>query len=314
MAFHLQNLPYLAFKEVLSTMDLREKFLIATSSRKSASLVKRCVFPQKYKFTILYCKYWDLKVDRAHWSQIKKGDRYSSEECKKEGISLNKTVLETFELIIDVFNKPRTCMSNNDLLESYNSFQPFFEKLEMKVNTLIFNCKTHELQSTLEKYKEIPNVNVFVNSSEIVDFNPQAKHHFERASFYFDEDIDWDLHKHLLISLLDSKMVYMYSDLIAAYEDISEEIERMEFLELEMFPLNYYTFETVFESLGQVVPVKQATYLERSGAWNTRHFSGNCFMIEQKETGRKAHVFLISTGKHPSNLSLRMSPETFELA
>uniref|UniRef100_A0A1I7USW9 F-box domain-containing protein n=1 Tax=Caenorhabditis tropicalis TaxID=1561998 RepID=A0A1I7USW9_9PELO len=333
MAFRLQNLPYLAFKEVLSTIDLREKFLIATLSKKSASLVKRCVFLKKYILTVEYSKHWDLEVDRSYYSpQIEKEESYSSEECRKEGVSFDKTLLETLELIIDVFNKPRICLDTGDPLESYFSFLPFLERLEMKVNTLHFVCETHEMQNLLEKCKEVQNIDIHIRSSEIVDYNKQAKYHFEEARFLFGGE-KWVLHKDLLISSLDCKRVLMTCPLFTGiFLPASQELQershiglveilkswisgsRMEFLFIGSFPLAYFNFRTVFEELGQVVPIKQATYPKRYGGWETIYFHDNCFMIEQNETGRKAHVFVVHEMSDFYTLLLRMAPENFELA
>uniref|UniRef100_A0A1I7UST9 F-box domain-containing protein n=1 Tax=Caenorhabditis tropicalis TaxID=1561998 RepID=A0A1I7UST9_9PELO len=328
MAFPLQKLPYLAFEEVLSTMDLRERFLIATSSKKSAILVKKCVFSKKYKLTIIIGKKWDIVLDHPHPSQIKK-ERYSSEECEKEGI--DKTLLETLELIIDVFNKPRIRLLTRDPLETYFTFLPFLEKFEVKVNTLRFDCKEHELQNWLEKCDKIPNIQAIIYPSEVIDFNTEAKYNFEEVCFYFGDDKEWVSHKDLLISLFDCKRVETGCPFLAkkyASQELEEQSHlglveilkrwisgsRMEFLDIWKIPIDKLTFSTIFEALGQVVPVKQATYPKRYGGWKTIYFHDNCFMIEQNETGRKAHVFIIHDEKNYYTLLLRMAPENFELA
>uniref|UniRef100_A0A1I7USW8 F-box domain-containing protein n=1 Tax=Caenorhabditis tropicalis TaxID=1561998 RepID=A0A1I7USW8_9PELO len=329
MAFDLQNLPFRAFKEVLSTIDLREKFLIATLSKKSASLVKKSLSLKKYKLTLSHSKHWDLEEDRSDYSpQIKKGERHSS----KEGGSLD--LLKTLEFIIDVFNKPRTCLLTNDPLESYYSYFPFFERLELKVNTLHFQCQWHELQSLLEDCEKIPNIQVMIYSSvpsEIVDFNKQAKYHFEEAHFIYGDDKEWVSHNDLLISSLDCKRVQIGFPFFAgqlASQELQERSllglvellkrwiagSRMEFLNIWKIPMNFSKFKTVFKSLGQRVPVKQATYPKKGGGWKTINFHDNCYMIEQNKTGRKAHVFVIHDEKNYYTLLLRMAPETFVLA
>uniref|UniRef100_A0A1I7USY7 F-box domain-containing protein n=1 Tax=Caenorhabditis tropicalis TaxID=1561998 RepID=A0A1I7USY7_9PELO len=323
MSFPLQKLPYLAFKEVLSTMEIREKFLIATSSKKSARLVKNCVSSEKYKLSIMYCERWDLEKEEE-------GDKYSSSEC--EGVF--ETLHDEIEFIVDVFNKPIIWMYTDDPLDSYTDFIPTLEVLQLKVFTLRFECGAPELQNLLEKCKENPQIEVSIDSPSIGVINRESRYHFDSIHLIFIDKIDWDWYLQLILTLLDCKFVTI--ETMHQHGGASQELQektrqwlidflnqwisgsRLEYLEIGEIPLDHTNFRTVFEALGQVVPVKQAKSPKKNGDWDIGDFDADtCFMITQKDSGRKAVVYVVySEIWNITSFVLRVPPanSSFEFA
>uniref|UniRef100_A0A1I7TBH3 F-box domain-containing protein n=1 Tax=Caenorhabditis tropicalis TaxID=1561998 RepID=A0A1I7TBH3_9PELO len=142
MSIPLQKLPYLAQKEVLSTMKLKEIFKLASLSKKNARIVKACLNDQRFILTV-------CSTDDSWHIESESSDdihEYSSEKCR--GVFLDKTVYEVLEFIVKVFNKPKICVDFAEDIGKFHNYSRFFESLGLKIDKVsVDRCKQGELQN-----------------------------------------------------------------------------------------------------------------------------------------------------------------------
>uniref|UniRef100_A0A1I7TBH6 F-box domain-containing protein n=1 Tax=Caenorhabditis tropicalis TaxID=1561998 RepID=A0A1I7TBH6_9PELO len=298
MSIDLQKLPYLAQKEVLSTMKLKEIFKLATLSKKNARLVKDCMSSQRFILTI-FCTDddWNIKREHEFYSE------YTSIQCDENGIFLDKTVYEELEFIVDVFNKPKICINVQEDMEKFNNYARFLRTLgvnlfEVKVN----RCKQGELQNMLETFKEVPEVHIYsCELEEVIQFDKTIRYQFDFIGLSIDRFADVKWQRDVIFSLIDCKRVLinrnshrLLGNLIPvqdlkAFLELWMEGSRMEYFWTTAFDLS--NFSTILKSLGQLVPVK-AIYHFNGFEKRKQEFNGwQCYMIQQKNNGPKAIVF-----------------------
>uniref|UniRef100_A0A1I7TBH1 F-box domain-containing protein n=1 Tax=Caenorhabditis tropicalis TaxID=1561998 RepID=A0A1I7TBH1_9PELO len=316
MAFRLQKLPYLAFEEVLREMDIREKFILAASSKKSARSVKLCPRPPKLELNIGYDDEWALIVYPSDEKETIK-TVYTSSECQKDGECLGKTVFSVLEFIADVFNKPPANLSIDEYgMKRFHKYSRFFKKINVTLKHVHIYCHPGNIQNRLETLKEVPSVYIYLeeHTNPPTPVNTGIQYHFDTIVIYTNllENPEW--HKDLLLCMIDCKAVSIKPDVYKEEyeEDDDEEQEEEEVLtiqdltdilikwiagsKMECFTIDgidVTNFADVFKSLGQVVPVRAAKFENFDGIRKMTEFEENkCFLIQQKDDGPKAIVVI----------------------
>uniref|UniRef100_A0A1I7TBH7 F-box domain-containing protein n=1 Tax=Caenorhabditis tropicalis TaxID=1561998 RepID=A0A1I7TBH7_9PELO len=297
MSFDFQNLPYLASKEVLSTMKVDEIFKLASLSKKNASKVKPCLNTQRFKLTIFSTDGWKIETSCQSFSA------YFSENAREEGVFLDKTVYEVLEFIVYVFNKPIINLRIANDIEVFHNYSRFFESLGVKINKVTFDrCKQGELQNMLKAFKEVPNVKLWsVDLEKGTQFDKTIHYQFDLIEITICEFMDVEWQRDLLFSLIDCKGVVVNKNShplggqsvptkdLKAFLELWINGSKMEHICTTAFDLS--EFPTIFESLGQVIPVKAANRLNGSHKWKLEFREDQCFMIQQKNNGPKAIVW-----------------------
>uniref|UniRef100_A0A1I7TBH2 F-box domain-containing protein n=1 Tax=Caenorhabditis tropicalis TaxID=1561998 RepID=A0A1I7TBH2_9PELO len=261
MSIPLQKLPYLAQKEVLSTMKLKEIFKLASLSKKNARIVKACLNDQRFILTV-------CSTDDSWHIESESSDdihEYSSEKCR--GVFLDKTVYEVLEFIVKVFNKPKICVDFAEDIGKFHNYSRFFESLGLKIDKVsVDRCKQGELQNMLEAFKEVPDVNIFSCEWEKrIQFNKTISYHLESIDIRISGNIGLKWRRDLLFSLMDSKISKLF------WNDGSKgqrsSIFGQQFLICPSFLPYLSHFDRKLEIRGRI-----------------------CFMIQQKNNGPKAIV------------------------
>uniref|UniRef100_A0A1I7TBH9 F-box domain-containing protein n=1 Tax=Caenorhabditis tropicalis TaxID=1561998 RepID=A0A1I7TBH9_9PELO len=267
MPIPLQKLPYLALKEVLSTMKLKEIFKIASLSKENARRVKPCISSQRFLLTIFSSDGWKIE------SECSRNFEYWSEDCSKNGIFLDKTGHEVLEFIVEVFNKPNICLLIKNDMEKFHNYSRFFGTLGLKIGQVTFyRCKQGELQNMLEAFKGVPEIHIYSCILEKkIQFDNNINYYFESIEIRISVNSDLKWRKDLLFSLIDCKKVningitHRSGGKLLPTKDLKAFLERwIEGSKMEQFSTTAFDlskFSTVFKPLGQVIPVRAVNIL-----------------------------------------------------
>uniref|UniRef100_A0A1I7TBI0 F-box domain-containing protein n=1 Tax=Caenorhabditis tropicalis TaxID=1561998 RepID=A0A1I7TBI0_9PELO len=306
MTFPLQKLPYLAIEEVLSTMDLEEKFILAVFSKKSASLVKNSLYTRRFKLKVEYND-WEIKLDPKPIEEPEK-TQFSSEQCRNKGIVLPNTSLEVLEFIVDVFPTTHATLETDNDFNTFQDYMQLFEQNQIKVTKVHFRCVDREVQRFLDVSKDIAHVNIFIDPLETPSFDNDHRSQFESIGISFSSRMDSKWQKDLLFWLADCKRVRIEYPKSYVYEEDSKLLtvnDLNEFLDLwiaggskiEHLYMDWFAatdFATIFQSLGQGVPVNAAGWPIGKDGWCSTQFAENqCFLIQQLDNGPRAIVFIL---------------------
>uniref|UniRef100_A0A1I7TBI1 F-box domain-containing protein n=1 Tax=Caenorhabditis tropicalis TaxID=1561998 RepID=A0A1I7TBI1_9PELO len=286
MTIPLQKLPYLAFEEVLSTIGLREKFILAALSKKTANLVKKCVFFQRFR----------LEIDFDNWAIALESDslpetddtRFSSEEYQ-----IHLTIFKVVEFIVKVFKISRASIQTDVDFEMFNNYMVLFERYGVNASRVEAQCTEASIQDFLKISKEVPHVSVDLIPLGSPSFDKNVFYHFEFIRIKFCNPIHLKWHKDLLFSLincknveiewtdkqLDSESVILYT--IDLQDFLKRWISGSKIESLQMRGFDSTKFPAIFDSL-------RLSY----SPWRPLRFDDNDgFMIRQVRNGPKAIVY-----------------------
>uniref|UniRef100_A0A1I7TBH4 F-box domain-containing protein n=1 Tax=Caenorhabditis tropicalis TaxID=1561998 RepID=A0A1I7TBH4_9PELO len=304
MSIPLQKLPYLAQKEVLSTMEMKEIFIFATLSKKNERLVKTCLNTKEFQLTIFPDDdYWVIKLKCLRYPGY--DPEFDSEECRQNGLFLGKTVNEVLEFIVKVFQKLKIHIHNEDNIEKFPIYSRFFKSIGVKIDKVFVDrCKQGELQDILKAFKGVLEVKISsCKLEEGIQFDKTICYHFESIEITTSRYMDIKWRSDLLISLIDCRKVLLLLQIhprpeakFLPTEDLEAFLKRwvagskMEHFRTQAFDL--INFPYIFESLGEVIPVRAANFFDGYRECKHEFKEDQCFLIQQKNNGPKAIVYV----------------------
>uniref|UniRef100_A0A1I7UTH6 F-box domain-containing protein n=1 Tax=Caenorhabditis tropicalis TaxID=1561998 RepID=A0A1I7UTH6_9PELO len=296
MEFRLHSLPYLAIKEILTFMNLQEQFLFSITSKASKRLVRSINQDTRLTVVVLYgIQTLSNQREKVFVESRENGPTIEIVECATRDIVFwRKPLTSIMEHIVEAFQSKVHLSLSSEF--SHQEKLKFLEELRVKIHSVYVT--TNQLQETLDALRNIPKVELNYKIAPNDFFENNGPYNFDSIElvFFANNVPSPTTRRSILFSLLDCRRVYIpYSDY--STRDLVEFLgkwirgSKMENLKISFKKHNFK--ESIFEELGQVIPVTSAVV-------DGKKISHPCFLIKQHGTGTKAIVYT-----HYGNVILR---------
>uniref|UniRef100_A0A1I7UTH4 F-box domain-containing protein n=1 Tax=Caenorhabditis tropicalis TaxID=1561998 RepID=A0A1I7UTH4_9PELO len=277
MEFRLLRLPYLAIKEVLMSMSLREQFLISITSKTSKSLVKS--IKQKTQLAVAQNGKMCLKTKKETVCVQSQEHELSFVEYPPGRLIIWKKPLNScMEHLVEVFrSKVHVSLASKENLK-------FLEELPVNIHSV--KVTTVHLQETLDSLRNIPVVELTCQKPSNNSF--ESSYHFDSIIIKFSNNSPFTTtRRSLLLSLINCRKVHI-QNIVYSTQNLIDFLgkwingSKMERLQV-CFNRNKFN-KSIFEQLGQV----ESGTFTRAGKKPRFPLS---FIIKQNGTGIEAIVY-----------------------
>uniref|UniRef100_A0A1I7UTH5 F-box domain-containing protein n=1 Tax=Caenorhabditis tropicalis TaxID=1561998 RepID=A0A1I7UTH5_9PELO len=285
MEFDFLRLPYVAIREVLMRMSLKEQFLFSILSKLSKWLVKSIKQETHVSLPIIGFIEFSNQNELIHvQSQDHDLSIYFWNDLPENLVFWNKPHNVCIQHLVDVF---KSKVHVETFESDYRKNLEFLEELHVNIHSV--NGSTEYLQETLDAFNRIKRVELLhtkTSSEEI--FQLKDSYHFDFIKITnCDNALDSANRRSLLLSLINCKKVII-QNVIYRIQDLVDFLGRwicgskVEHMQIHFDRDDFNAI--IFEKLGQVNQVTSAVV-------GGEKISSPCFLIKQQGTGREAIVY-----------------------